>query len=206
MKTLLYTLVLFTLSGLSILDAQAPDQFVVEHQGVSYSCSATGSSYEVGKVTNGGRVSSLAKQIRKLRLALEAASGAQRTSLLNKLKSLMRLKREVVDVCKAVSSPVSGTPTATPSPGSGSGNFDAQGNVTAKGMALFMIPAGLSANIDRGKSVYDLNCTGCHDPKTGRPFTTLRAKIALPPMDYDSSEITDAALADLTAYLNRFRP
>jgi hypothetical protein len=141
-------------------------------------------------------------------MALKSATGAKRTSLLNKLKSLERLKREVTEVCKGVNPSGSGTPTPTPTPTSGSstGNFDAQGNVTAKGMALFMIPAGLSANIDRGKLVYDLNCTGCHAAKTGRPFTTLRSKIAEAPMDYDSSEITDAALADLTAYLNRFRP
>lgn len=204
MKILPYSVLSVVLLSLSILHAQTLDEFVVEHKGINYSCSASGGSYEVGKVSNNGRISSLSKQIRTVRLALENAQGAKRTNLSNKLKNLQRLKREVVGVCKEANSTGSTTltPIATPT---SSGNFDAQGNVTSKGMALFMIPAGLSANIDRGKVVYDLNCTGCHAAKTGRPFTTLRTDIAKAPMDFDSSEITDASLADLTAYLNRFR-
>jgi hypothetical protein len=208
MKFRLSSVVSIVLLGSSFFNAQALDEFVVEHNGVDYSCSTSGSRYEVGQLLGGGRVASLEKRIRKIRLALEAAEGAKKTSLLNKLKSLIRLKREVVGVCKEVVPPVSATPTPTSTPTSGTsgGNFDAQGNVTVKGMAIFMIPAGLGANIERGKLVYDLNCTGCHVAKTGRPFTTLRTKIAEAPMDFDSSEIPDASLADLTAYLNRFRP
>lgn len=206
MKSSFVAMVAVVFLSLSNLNAQKFDAFVVEYGGASYSCSSSGSSYEVGKVLSSGRVSSIAKQIRAVRSALERAQGAKKTSLLKKLKSLTRLKREVIGICNEGDSSGSGTPTPTTTPtGTSGGNFDVQGNVTAKGIATFLIPAGLSANIDRGKLVYELNCTGCHVAKTGYPFTALRTKIAVAPMDFDSSEITDASLADLTAYLNRFR-
>jgi hypothetical protein len=94
-------------------------------------------------------------------------------------------------------------PTATPA----SGNFDSLGNVTAQGRVLFAIPSGSSANVSRGKTVFQSFCAGCHSERTNRTYTYLDQSIRRSPMLYDDLQLSrPQQLADLTAYLNRFRP
>jgi hypothetical protein len=83
-----------------------------------------------------------------------------------------------------------------------SGNFDADGNVTATGKTLFGIPSALSANSNQGKTLHQANCVGCHGEKTNRSFATIKSRIAAPPMSFT---FADADVANLVAYLNRFR-
>ena len=200
----------FALIVCSSLNAQPLDGFIVEYNGGSYSCSDSGDTYKVGEILDNGRVVLIAKKIRQLRASIEKAEGAKRISLSKKLKSLNKLKREVVEACRVVggNSPTTGTASPTPTPTSG-GNFDVQGNVTPAGMALFSIPSGISANIERGRVAHEQSC-GCHLvkpnlPQTGRPFTNLRTRIAQSPMFLSESKVSDATLGDITAYLNRFR-
>ena len=98
--------------------------------------------------------------------------------------------------------PPTPTPTATPSV-IGSGNFDSGGNVTAKGRTAFGIPNGLSGNITAGGSLTRSYCS-CHAERIGRSFPSLRSAIAQSPMFFNSTQITDPMLANITAYLNRF--
>ena len=99
------------------------------------------------------------------------------------------------------------TPTPTPIPtATPTGNFDFQGNVTPTGKLLFGIPSALQANITVGKTVFNAKCFGCHVERTGRTFLDIRTNIKQPPMLYDEVQIPDADLANLIAYLNRFRP
>ncbi len=93
-------------------------------------------------------------------------------------------------------------PTNTPP----SGNFDARGNVTEKGKAVFGIPSNLSANVSAGKIVGQSLCTGCHGERVGLSYQTIDSAIRRSPMLYDESAISRQQLADLVAYLNRFRP
>jgi len=71
---------------------------------------------------------------------------------------------------------------------------------------LFGIPSNLSANISAGKSVQAAKCTGCHEERLGHTFFDVRTNIKRSPMLYDESQIPDPMLANLIAYLNRFRP
>lgn len=99
-------------------------------------------------------------------------------------------------------SPPAPLPTNTPT----TGNFDTKGNVTEKGKALFGIPSNLSANVSSGKLVLQSFCTGCHGERVGLSYQTIDTAIRKSPMLYDESSISRQQLADLVAYLNRFRP
>lgn len=99
-------------------------------------------------------------------------------------------------------SPPAPLPTNTPL----SGNFDSRGNVTEKGKSVFGIPSNLSANVSAGKIVSQSFCTGCHGERVGLSYQTIDSAIRRSPMLYDESAISRQQLADLVAYLNRFRP
>jgi len=120
-------------------------------------------------------------------------------------KRQQAIKKAGVSACARLSDGGSAPATPTPTPVGSSGNFDSNGNVTAKGKTTFGIPSSLSGNISAGKTL-TANYCGCHGERTGRSFSYLRAAIAQPPMYFNSSQITDATLANITAYLNRFRP
>ncbi len=129
-----------------------------------------------------------------------------------KLATQTALKKAAARACsklRNISSPtpvptvIGPKPTATPT--GTIYNFDNFGNTTSKGNLAFGIPSGIIGNITRGKSLSNSYCT-CHAERTNYAFPTIRSKIALPPMEFDSTQITDSMLADLTAYLNRFNP
>ena len=96
-------------------------------------------------------------------------------------------------------------PTRTPTPTTG--NFDGSGNVTAAGKALFGIPSNLSANVSAGRSAWQFGCQGCHgSEKLNKTFSSYRALLKASPMFIFENDVPDSELANLTAYLNRFRP
>jgi hypothetical protein len=97
------------------------------------------------------------------------------------------------------------TPTAVATATPGSSNFDALGNVTEKGKVTFGIPSQLSGNVTTGKNVSRSFCSGCHSEKVNRTYPELDAAIRKSPMLYDESNMTRQELADIVAYLNRFR-
>jgi len=130
------------------------------------------------------------------------------TSKFNRLKALVSLgTRECKRIAKVTPGATpTATPTASPTPTPQTGNFDSQGNVTPAGKALFGIPSSLSANITAGKSVQTAKCSGCHAERTSRTFSDIRTNIKRSPMLFDEAQIPDPMLANLVAYLNRFRP
>jgi len=121
-----------------------------------------------------------------------------------KVKSTRQIKKKGSQACKNVVPP---TPTTTPTPEVSpppDGNFDAVGNVTDEGKLLFGIPSELNANIEAGLIIQNAEC-GCHGERNNRTFSQLRTAILGEPMFIGESEVPDQDLADLTAYLNRFR-
>lgn len=88
-------------------------------------------------------------------------------------------------------------------PVSSSGNFDSQGNVTDIGRELFAIPDSLNANISIGRTIHQQNCSGCHSEKLSRSYLTLVNILPLSPMYI--TNLSNQEIADLAAYLNRFR-
>lgn len=120
-------------------------------------------------------------------------------------KSECRKTREPTETPPPGGASPTPTPRATATPAA-TGNFDNGGNVTSAGKAAFGIPSNLSASISTGKTIHDINCKGCHAEKTNRSFNQLRISISASPMFFTQQDIPDSALANLTAYLNRFRP
>jgi cytochrome c553 len=159
-------------------------------------------------------------QIKKLRANLVRSTEPKRTTIQRKIKTAKAKNREYKALCEAGPNNYSGgvTPTIAPKPTTGSTipvvnptknpsapNFDANGNVTSTGRELFQIPVAVSANMQRGKVVQENLCGTCHLERTNRTFSYLRFRTAQDPMFFDQVTLSDQDLADLTAYLNRFR-
>lgn len=93
-------------------------------------------------------------------------------------------------------------PTPTPSPVPTSrptGSFDAGGNTSS-----FGIPQGLTGNISQGRAILQSRCETCHTERgTNYTFSRIKTTIEGPSMNLF---LSNADLADLTAYLNRNQP
>ncbi len=135
----------------------------------------------------------------KSKVALK--TGIAKAKLKLKLKKYKKREKEGNLAC-ATGPDNSNPPGGSPPSG---GNFDLQGNVTEIGKINFGIPANLSANVDVGLGIYNSMCVGCHTANLNRSFTDYREKTKLSPMLYDEISLPDNNLANLTAYLNRFR-
>lgn len=119
-----------------------------------------------------------------------------------KLASYVQLNSAGRSACAKIPSHI-GTPTPTPTPSPSTDNFDSGGNLTERGKIMFGVPSSLSGNISTGRSLVLSYCT-CHQERLGAGFPYVRTNIALSPMLFDSTQITDAMLANMVAYLNRF--
>ncbi|MBX7137671.1 MAG: hypothetical protein K1X83_06775 [Oligoflexia bacterium] len=170
--------------------------FQASKDGKTYSCAVIDGVTLAGTLnkTDPNLFLSFKAQIRALKLQIAAASGARKSKLQNKLATITTKSKAGTAACRAGG----GNPPPQ------LGNFDLNGNVTPQGKVLFGIPSGLTANIFAGKLVLQANC-GCHEERTGRSFSNLRENTRRFPMGYDEVSLPDAALANLTAYLNRFR-
>ena len=87
------------------------------------------------------------------------------------------------------------TPTAAPTSAS-NGSFDANGNTTK-----FGIPAGLVGTKNRGASVWNNSCSGCHGNKDNRSYSQIINSYSIPSML--GLNLSNAQTADVVAYLNR---
>ena len=143
------------------------------------------------------KVSGSSAKFTSYKYLLSKTSRTRSRSTYDKYQSLDLLGKKA---CKSASA----TPTPTPNPQTG--NFDNNGNVTAAGKAIFGIPSNLSANISAGRTVQQVKCTGCHVERTNYTFPVVREKIKQSPMLFDEEQVPDQQLANLVAYLNRFRP
>lgn len=179
-----------------------------------------------GGPVNGNYVSGSAKSIsnafvftplndsvKSLKAKVKKAKGSKRDKLKKKLSTLQKRTKSENSICAAGpgGAPPTGTPTSpnptptpTPRPTQSGGNFDANGNVTSQGKTAFGIPSSLNANKNTGQSTYTSNCKGCHSSEnTGRSYSSYGALIKGSPMFI--FDLSDQDLADITAYLNRFK-
>lgn len=146
---------------------------------------------------------SLAQKLKKLRRRF-----LNNSRLAAKFRKNRKFNRSAKKACK--NAPVSptptpaptGTPAPTPTP-----VFDANGNVTPAGKTFLGIPAELEANIDTGENAHNFNgCSDCHGERTMWLYPQLEARIELEPMFILVPEdLSRQDLADIVAYLNRFR-
>lgn len=194
-----YTLALMV--SVSAGYAEASEIFQVSVGGVTYSCGSSGSTWRSGQI-KAGKFTSYRQLAAKARQAAGSAQGSRRTALLSKAARHKSNARLGDPVCDDGPPGGGGTPTPTPAPG----NFDLSGNLTEKGKTTFGVPAHLSGNTTTGRALWNGYCAGCHTSEQGnRSFSNLRTAIAGEPMYYTTTEITDVQLANLVAFLNRFR-
>lgn len=186
-------------------DIFAVQTFQITNSGGKFTCGRSGSKWVPGKISKSNFLS-FNDQIKTLKRSLKTAKGSKRTKIQAKISSLTDANKLGKGVC-AGGPPIGGAnPTPTPTPSQQSaGNFDMAGNVTSAGKALFGIPSSLNGNIGSGRTLYQAQCSGCHGENLGRSMNQYRSLISQAPMFFDSNEIPDSALANLTAYLNRFR-
>ena len=147
---------------------------------------------------------SYAAQIRTLRQRARTEEGIKKERTLARISTLRSRSSRGGEVCRNGDDGGS-TPTPKPTTTPSLGNFDSVGNVTAKGKQTFGIPSNLSGNVSKGKTVHSTKCTGCHSEHTNLTFSQYRTWVGQFPMSYTTSSLPDGELADITAYLNRFR-
>jgi len=84
--------------------------------------------------------------------------------------------------------------------------FDVNGEMTTEGKQFLAIPVALSANIEQGLTLFSqYQCIKCHSERLNRTFETYRENLKRAPMNFNEISLPDSDLANLTAYLNRFR-
>jgi hypothetical protein len=211
LRRVLLTLAIFCMAP-GCLSAQA-QVYQLAVGSVTITCGASGSTYLAGALRKKTGPLTKANFNTYRALARKAKADAKKAPTKKKKSKLQKLAASYTMLDKSQSPqcasgpPGGGTPTPTPTPGGGSGSiFDSAGNLTLEGKTLLGIPTTLEANISRGRTVQQNNCVGCHVERSLYTFTTLRVEIAESPMFFDLERMPDQALADLTAYLNRFRP
>lgn len=178
------------------------DVFVTKTSGGTFTCASIGSKWLPGTLDrqDSSYFLSFQAQVRTLKAKVRKAIGRKKSSLQKKLTSLQGRAKKGNAACKnGPSGP--GSPTPTPV----SGNFDASGNLTAQGKATFGVPSNLSGNITSGKNVHTTKCQGCHGDKPNKSFSQYRSLTSASPMFFSTADLPDSELANITAYLNRFR-
>lgn len=175
------------------------DRFSITVGGKAVECGFIDSEWIAGKALSGDKFRTLEDLIRGKRKKLKKSPSDKR----KKIQKGIRKTKQLLNLAKPVCAIGPGTIQPTPTPSQP--NFDSNGNVTEAGKTLFEIPSNLSGNISRGLELVDGNCRGCHEERIGRTFTNIRSNISKPPMFFDEVRMPDQDLADIVAYLNRFR-
>lgn len=170
---------------------------IVDSNKIHY-CALVNGSYVPGKLVRDNLFLSFKLERRNLLNRAKTNSAAAKT-LTARAVRVQKLLKKLGPICKAAGS------QREPDPGI-TGNFTSSGQVTAAGKLAFGIPDYLSADITTGRSAYNNYCAGCHEERVNRSFSDLRENTKRSPMFYDENTLTDATLAQITAFLNRFRP
>ena len=174
------------------IPASSLDIFEVTEDGRDFTCADIDGTVYAGKLRSDlfSPYKGLAARARR---AARAASGDRKSTLLARAAQF-RAHASTGDAACA---------GGTPAPDA---NFDGSGNLTEKGKTAFGVPSTLTGNISEGQALYNGTCEGCHSSEeTNRSFTTLRSELSGDPMYFTSNDIPDSDLADLVAYLNRYR-
>lgn len=184
--------------------------FQITSSGKKYLCATVNSKHQPVKKIKGedDMYLPLKAEIKTLSSKIKVSSGSAKSKLEAKLSKLKVTLKNASAACK--NGPSSGgngsTPTPTPTPTSSNGAcFESNGNATPAGKTKLGISSAFSANISIGKSIHQGLCLGCHTEKgTGYSMSKLRTETSRPDMAFSTQDITDAMLANLTAYLGRF--
>lgn len=177
--------------------------FQMNQNGRTYTCGMVNSVWHGGMLVS-GRFISFAQLITNTKVKMKTAAPAKKAAMKIKLASYKKSHTVVGAICRAAANSNNNPPTSTPRPTPNTAtNFDSSGNVTAAGKTLFAIPSSLSANKDRGKTVWDGECRACHSSEyRNKRYTDLVNLLPGAPMYI---HLQSSELADLVAYLNRFR-
>lgn len=121
--------------------------------------------------------------------------------------ALLKRKRNIRKLKKAGAKACAGNSSGGGSGGGGLVNtyFTADGDVTEFGRSVFGLPAGLAANMVTGRTAWMTYCQGCHEERARLTFTEQRQAISQGPMFYTADALSDGDLAQIVAYLFRFR-
>lgn len=151
-----------------------------------------------GRMINNLYFLSLPAEIRNITQNWKNASGNRKNKLNNKRNRLKIKLRQQRNICLTLPYPSTEQPD---------GFFANNGDVTELGRIEFQIPEGIVGNVSRGLSAWNSNCSGCHSEseRRNRSFSQYRILTGLSPMSFDTQSLSNPDLADITAYLNRFR-
>jgi hypothetical protein len=176
------------------------ETFQTTSNGKTITCGASGSSWIPGSLS-GSKFTSLVTQRTKKRTALKKATGAKLAQLKKAIKTLTTRIKTEGPVC-ALGPPDDGD-DEVPADGD---YFDSSGNLTADGKLAFGVPSELSGNVTSGRVLHDNNsCKSCHTEKTNSSYSLVLESLEEPSMTYLADSLSTADLANLVAYLNRFR-
>lgn len=183
------------------------DLFTTRSSGKSVVCARLSGRWVPGKMLDkaNGIFLSHAQQIKNKTRAIALLRGSAKAKALRALQTLKAVAKAQGPVCRR--GPPSGTPTPSPSATPVEFNFDSQGNVTAKGKSIFGIPSYLAGNISTGRATHQrLACTSCHGEATSRSYSQIMSAISsVSAMSYILEIANEGDIAEVTAYLNRFR-
>lgn len=164
-------------------------------------CAVVESSYLAGDMVAAGYFRTYVSKLKALKKKRKKVKGTKKEKKI--LVQITKTKKKN-SVATATCSVLSVSPPSLPAlPGATEGNFDIYGNLTATGKAKFGVPSNLEGNISAGSSTFKSFCT-CHEAQLNHTFDFYREKTSGAPMFFSTSELSDPALANLTAYLNRF--
>lgn len=202
--------------------AQSASPFQIRFRATSYTCAVVSGKMVSGRINRAdGAFVPYSIDMKVIKAKIKLASASKKSALKKKLAALKSKSAAGNRVCKGTSPGQQPTPTPGSTPGATSaptpkptatpatGNFDAQGNVTAKGKLKFGIPSNLSANKNAGQIVYNAarssnlgmkSCGACHTERANRTYSYMQAILPSPIMLIN---LSPGDLANLTAYVNR---
>lgn len=166
----------------------------------NFACARINNKIIIGKLVESSFIKNFKASIKKARKQVRKAPEDKLAKRARRLAKLKGINRKGKKACRQA---LNGGGDDEDS--GNENNFDSNGDVTANGKALFQIPSNLSANVSRGQIIFQEYCTGCHMEQRNLTFPYYRNAIAGPPMSYNENDLPDQELADLVAWLNRFR-
>ena len=144
----------------------------------------------------------LSSQVKKAKKAFQRSRTGKTKAKFQKQRALLRASESA---CREISAPGDSPPPPSPTPDPNEGLYLPNGDITTSGKIFLGIPLSLSANIFEGLERWQANCLGCHEERRKDTFAELRAAISQPPMYYTEPNLSDETLADIMAYVSRFR-
>lgn len=176
-------------------------------KGNQYHCQVTDQNSTPVLRRRNGRYVSYPKRIAELTQERRQSPAKRRTAINQELTRLRAVAPRARAACRTLivpSPPSSPTPTPRPSPTPSLAWFDDNGRLTEIGHRALRVPLEFESSIESGALVYAQFCVGCHVERgAGRDFFELRAVLGRSEMAFINRSLSDYALGNLLAYLNR---